>query len=133
MIATKKLEEIIDKCGIILKFIYLPNSVLAYYTFDSDYYIILINESIRNNERLCRTVLAEEIGHYRTTIGDITPRKYMSYRDKINVDKKELLDLRWVADFIIPTDQLLSFMKATLFDPSRGLSIISILLMIWLI
>lgn len=111
MVETDELEEILKKCRIIKKYAPLPASVLGYYSYDGDYYVILINESIRNNEMLYRTVLAEEIGHYRTTIGDITPRMYMSYRDRIGVDKKELIALKWAADFLIPTDLLLSILK----------------------
>ncbi|WHH58257.1 ImmA/IrrE family metallo-endopeptidase [Petroclostridium sp. X23] len=111
MIETEKLETILTKCRIIIEFAPLPESVLGYYNYDGDYYIILINECIRNNERLYRTVLAEEIGHYRTTIGDITPRKYMCYQDRIEIDKKELLALKWATDFLIPTSKVLDVLR----------------------
>ena len=65
-----------------------------------------------NNERLYRTVLAEEVGHYRTTIGDITPRRYMYYRDRIYIDKQELLALKWATNFLIPTDALLDAIRS---------------------
>ncbi|WP_026476239.1 ImmA/IrrE family metallo-endopeptidase [Alkaliphilus transvaalensis] len=107
MIITEKLEEIIINCKIIKSFVPLPDHILGHYSFDGEFYIILINKEIEHNERLYRTVLAEEIGHYRTTIGDITPRRYMSYRDRIEVDKKELLALRWACDFLIPTKSLM--------------------------
>ncbi|MDF2545767.1 MAG: peptidase [Anaerosolibacter sp.] len=107
MITTEKLETIITKCHIIKSFYPLPESTLGYYYYDGNYYCILINESIKSNERLYRVVLAEEIGHYRTTIGDITPRKYMCYRDRLEVDKKELQALKWATDFLIPTDMLI--------------------------
>ncbi len=70
-----------------------------------------MNESIRGDERLYRCVLAEEIGHYRTTIGDITPRKYMCYSDRLTLDKMELAALRRATDFVIPTEQVISFLK----------------------
>ena len=111
MIATEKLEAFLHKCHIIKEFATLPDEILGYYYCDGDYYIILINESIRNNERLYRCILAEEIGHYRTTIGDITPRKYMCYRDRLRIDKMELQALKWAADFMIPTDMLLSYLQ----------------------
>lgn len=77
MIETSELESLINKYEIIKKFTPLPKSILGYYYCNSDYYFILINKSIKNNERLYRTVLAEEIGHFKTTIGDITPRKFI--------------------------------------------------------
>ncbi|AOT68374.1 ImmA/IrrE family metallo-endopeptidase [Geosporobacter ferrireducens] len=111
MLTTDELESVITKCHIIKSFCPLPESTLGYYYYDGDYYCILINESIRNDERLYRIVLAEEIGHYRTTIGDITPRKYMCYRDRLLVDKKELQALRWATDLLIPTDTLLKIIR----------------------
>lgn len=111
MISTEKLETILDKCQILKLYAPLPQSVLGYYYCHKDYYIILINEKIKNNERLYRAVLAEEIGHYRTTIGDITPRKYMCYSERIELDKKELAALKWATDFLVPTDKLIDTIK----------------------
>lgn len=111
MIKTEKMDIILDKCRIIKEFAPLPSSILGYYFCDGEYYIILINEAIKHDERLYRTVLAEEIGHYRTTIGDITPRKYMCYADRITVDRHELKALKWATDFLIPTETLLNVLK----------------------
>ncbi len=107
MINTENLENIILKCGITRVVTQLPNPIYGYYYSDADDYIILINQSILANSRLYRTVLAEEIGHHMTTIGDITPRKYMCYRDRLTIDKQELKAIRWAADFLIPTRSLL--------------------------
>lgn len=111
MIKTEELEIIIKKCGIVKSFAPLPDHILGHYSFDGQYYIILINNKIKNLESLYRTVLAEEVGHYRTTIGDITPRKYMCLSDRIEVDKKELLALKWACDFLVPTDILVEIIK----------------------
>lgn len=111
MIATDKLEAILKKCRIIKEFATLPETTLGYYYCDRDYYVILINEVIRSDERLYRSVLAEEIGHYRMTIGDITPRKHMCYRDRLNVDKQELLAMKWATGFLVPTGMLLGFLR----------------------
>lgn len=111
MVETDKMLEILERCQIILEYVSLPEYVLGYYTFDNGYYIILINEIIKNEEKLLRSVLAEEIGHYRTTIGDLTPRKYMCYSKRIEIDKKELLALKWATDFLIPTEMLLQKIK----------------------
>ena len=111
MIATDALEALLKDCLIIKEFATLPESVLGYYYCDGDYYVILINDTIRNNERLYRCILAEEIGHYKMTLGDITPRRYMCYKDRLNIDKQELQALKWATDFLIPTGMLLDFLK----------------------
>jgi len=98
LIETTKLESILDKQGIILEFVSLDESILGYCFSNNKFHILLINEKIKNNERLYRTILAEEIGHFKTTIGDITPIREMTYNRKIEIDKKELLALRWATD-----------------------------------
>jgi len=110
MISTEKLDIILKKCHIIKEFAALPDQILGYYYCDGNYYVILINEKIRGDEKLYRCVLAEEIGHYRTTIGDITPRKYCD-RDRLKIDKMELLALKWATEFIVPTEKLLESLK----------------------
>jgi len=111
MIETEKLDIIIRKCRIIKEYESLPESIPGYYYCDGRYYMILLNEMIRDNEQLDRCVLAEEIGHYRTSIGDITPRKYMCYRSRLTVDKQELQAMRWATDFLVPTWALLEVIK----------------------
>ncbi|CAH2213193.1 ImmA/IrrE family metallo-endopeptidase [Tepidibacter aestuarii] len=113
MISTEKLETILTKCEIIKSFVPLHESILSYYYCNEDYYVILINKSIKNDERLYRIVLAEEIGHYKTTIGDITPRKYMCYSKRLELDKMELLALKWATDFLVPTDKLIEVIEST--------------------
>ncbi len=107
MVDTEKLEEITAKCHIIKEFATLPDSIYGHYYCDGNYYVILINEKLKRNERLYRCVLAEELGHYRTTIGDITPRRYMCYSERLDIDKKELAAIRWAVDFLVPTSALL--------------------------
>jgi Zn-dependent peptidase ImmA (M78 family) len=111
LISTEKLENITKKCRIITRFEPLDDCILGYYYSDKNYNIILLNQSIKNNERLYRCVLAEELGHYRITIGDITPRKYMCYKDRLTVDKQELLALRWATDFLIPSQMIIEALK----------------------
>lgn len=111
MIKTEKFDIILQKCRIIKEYLPLPESILGYYYCDGNYYMIMLNESIQCNERLDRCVLAEEIGHYHTSIGDITPRKYMCYRDRLSMDKQELQAMRWATDFLIPTELLLDTIR----------------------
>jgi Zn-dependent peptidase ImmA (M78 family) len=111
VVETDILDTIIRKCKIIKRFAPLDDSILGYYYCDGRYDIILINESIQDNDRVYRCVLAEEIGHYRMTIGDTTPRKFMCYRDRLALDKQELLALRWAVDFLIPSKTILEAME----------------------
>jgi hypothetical protein len=103
MVKTEKLDEIILRENIIKKFAALPERTLGYYNFDGTYKIILINNNIKTNEKLYRAILTEEIGHYITTVGDITPTYHMIYQDKLIIDKKELAAIKWAIDFLIPT------------------------------
>lgn len=111
MVNTSNLDEIIKNCSIIKKDVSLPSSIFGYYCYDGDSYYILINKKILENKKIYRCVLAEEIGHYRTTIGDITPRKYMCYKDKLEIDKKERVALKWATEFLIPTNSLIDYIK----------------------
>ncbi|TCO79089.1 ImmA/IrrE family metallo-endopeptidase [Marinisporobacter balticus] len=111
MIETSELENIIHKYHIIKEFTSLPESALGFYFYDGDYSMILISESLKNNERLYRTILAEEIGHFMTTVGDITPRRYLRYSEQIEIDKKELVALRWAVDFLLPTQMVLEVLR----------------------
>jgi Zn-dependent peptidase ImmA (M78 family) len=107
LIETEKLDIILQKCRIIREYLPLPETMLGYYYSDEHYYFIMLNENIRSDERLDRCVLAEEIGHYHTSIGNITPRKHMCYRDRLTKDRQELQAIKWAIDFLIPTRLLL--------------------------
>lgn len=111
MIETEQLDSIINNSGIIKEFAPLPYSALGCFYSDGDFHLILINKEIRKDERLYRTILAEEIGHYMTTVGDYTPRREMTYSERIDIDKKELLALKWATNFLIPTELLLKAIK----------------------
>lgn len=111
MVTTEELERIIKENQIIKKFSTLPEKVLGYYSFDGIYKIILLNNNLLHNERLYRIVLAEEIGHYKVTAGDITPTTHINYIDKLIIEKKEMIALKWAIEFLIPTDFFLNLIK----------------------
>ncbi|MDD7511019.1 MAG: ImmA/IrrE family metallo-endopeptidase [Peptostreptococcaceae bacterium] len=60
--------------------------------------VIWINEGLTNAEKM--SIVAEEIGHYKTTSGDI-----LNQNNIMNV-KKELLARRWAYEKVIPLDAL---------------------------
>lgn len=111
MIETEQLESIINNSGIVKEFAPLPYSALGYFYSDGDFHLILINKEIQRDERLYRTILAEEMGHYKTAVGDYTPKRKMIYSERIAIDKKELLALRWATNFLLPTELLLKAIK----------------------
>lgn len=122
MITTEIMENLIQEYGIIKSFAPLPSPVLGHYCYDGRYNIILINEKIRHQERLYRTVLSEELGHYKTSVGDLTPLKFMNYQNKILINKKELLALKWATEFLIPTGDLVDLLRRELVASLEELS-----------
>jgi len=113
MVETNTLYKLIEECQIDLLICNLPNQVLGYYHGEPDYDFILISDSISESESLFRTVLAEEIGHYFTTIGDCTPKKHLCYSNRIRIETYEERALKWAAHFLVPTHMLLSSLKET--------------------
>lgn len=53
-----------------------------------------------------RCVLAEELGHHFTTVGNNLPKQFYHYRDRLTVSKAEYRALRWAAEYLIPVDKL---------------------------
>lgn len=53
-----------------------------------------------------RCVLAEELGHHFTTVGDVLPKKYFHYRDRLTVSRAEYRALKWAAEYLVPEDKL---------------------------
>lgn len=62
-----------------------------------------IPKSIVNNRCKYLSVLAEELGHHFTTIGDLTV-KSTTYSEKLETNKKEIKAKSWAADFLIDDD-----------------------------
>lgn len=60
---------------------------------------------------LHRIILSEELGHYFTTIGNNTPKKYIKYSDKLKIDICEEKVIRWALNFLVPTQALLDFLQ----------------------
>ena len=58
---------------------------------------IWIREDMTANEKYC--ILAEEIGHYKTTAGNI-----LFLKNDVANQKKELVARRWAYEYILPRD-----------------------------
>lgn len=110
----KKLQDIyalLSDCNIILEYQVLPDHILGIYHGDSNVDLIIINQYITSKEMKHKIILAEELGHYFTTIGNNTPKKYYKYSDKLKIDKCEEAAMRWSLNFLVPTGELIEYLK----------------------
>lgn len=80
--------------------------------------IIGISKSLFESSPQFRCVLAEELGHHFTTVGDNLPQQCYHYRDRLTVSKAEYRALRWAAEYLIPKKQLQQTLQSnnTLWD-----------------
>lgn len=105
-----KLNQLLDIAkdeNIILEYCDLPDSMGGHMYLLGDFKFILINNNVLKDKIAHKAVLAEELGHYFTTTKNSIPYKYNSYRDRLSIDKEEQRALRWAANFLMPTDELL--------------------------
>ncbi|BEP28781.1 ImmA/IrrE family metallo-endopeptidase [Helicovermis profundi] len=110
----KKLLYLLSTNNITYSIVLLPESVLGYFHNDSDGSFILINQSIENNIPLHRCVLAEEIGHYFTTVGINEPLNSILYASNLSILKQEEKAIKWATDFLINTDSLLKYISSNI-------------------
>jgi len=112
MISTHDLEALCLTENITLKFYNTDTPMLGYYFSDGDFNLILINELIKSDTKKYRSVLAEELGHHFTTIGDQSPRQYMHYRDRLELDRYEKLAMKWATNYLLPTTLVLGGIRS---------------------
>ncbi|SHI76538.1 protein of unknown function [Geosporobacter subterraneus DSM 17957] len=95
-------EEILTEFSeelIIDDFSILPEDMPGYYEENSVGKIILINKKLkRTKSKIC--VLAEELGHYHMTVGDITDQS------KVENRKQELKARRWGYEKLVSIEKL---------------------------
>ena len=103
--------NLISECKIILEYQELSSKVLGIYHKDSGIDLIIINQSIVENESLHKAILAEELGHYFTSIGVNIPMKYIKYSEHLKIDKCEEKAIRWAANYLIPLPELIDLLK----------------------
>lgn len=112
MKSTTEIYSIADKEGIIIDIVkFKSKNILGmYFKEEGIPPIIGINKSIENDERLLRTVLAEEIGHHFTSIGDLTSECF-TYSETLIKCKYEKLARKWASDFLIQDSELIAALK----------------------
>jgi len=97
----------------------------VYYSSKETGPIIGISTKIENDEDQLMLVLAEELGHHFTSVGE-SVGPYYHHADRVNLDKVEEAALRWACDTLVPTEELISCIKNstdTLHDVSKRLHV----------
>ncbi|MBF4693978.1 ImmA/IrrE family metallo-endopeptidase [Fusibacter ferrireducens] len=118
-----KLLDIITTLGIHIEYRPDPPSkIRGFYYKDLGDEIIVMNEDIKDETEF-RHVLAHELGHYFTTITTKSLSPYSSYLDILNTHRNESRAIRWACDYLIPTYDLLGYLKS-----QKGVSIADIAL-----
>ncbi|GEM_PF-252991 len=105
------LFDLIEKENIIVEYVdFSPTIQGIYYKEDGCPPTIGINENIVSDKKLFTCVLAEELGHHFTSIGDSSAECY-SFADTINLNKTEVAALKWATKYLIPMDEIVDAMK----------------------
>ena len=66
-----------------------------------------LDYSLHSDRRLHRCVMAEELGHHFTSVGQHIAKRYYSTQDRLTIDKIEYKALRWAANHLVPEHDLL--------------------------
>lgn len=104
MITTADLFASVENAHIKVHWADLAGRLRGCYYADKNQKIILLANSIANQETVLRCVLAEELGHHFTSIGVCLPVVGLSYIGRlINVDRQEAKAVRWAVNYLLPT------------------------------
>lgn len=126
MTKFEQLLDIAEKENIIIKFVDEIPEVFAEALYISKFGIrmILMANILKSNTIRMTEVLAEELGHHFTSMGNnIEPKNYF---DKVNIDKCEAKALRWACNFLVPKDELIDELRkrpASIDELADGLSV----------
>jgi Zn-dependent peptidase ImmA (M78 family) len=108
MISSDAICTLIKEQHITIILAPLPNKIHGFYYLSPDNRSrIALNRDLAEGSPEYRSILAEELGHHFTSIGESSPLTTMSYHDRIQRDRVETKAVRWASDFLIPTEQLL--------------------------
>jgi len=86
----------------------LPERVKGFYSSFNEETNIVMNRCLDEWGPEYRSILAEELGHHFTSSGKTVPLSKMTYYERTQHDRSESKAVRWAADFLIPTELLLS-------------------------
>lgn len=66
---------------------------------------MIVNERIVSSTKLFTCVLAEELGHHFTTVGD-TCAEYYSYAARLDINTKETMAMKWSTENPLPAYEI---------------------------
>ncbi|WP_018592573.1 ImmA/IrrE family metallo-endopeptidase [Terrisporobacter glycolicus] len=78
-------------------------------------HVIFLDNSLKNNNKIHAEVLAHEIGHFYTTIGN-NLNNSSTYRDELYKNKVENKADRWAYNYLIPEKDLVVAIKKGITD-----------------
>lgn len=90
------------------------SEIEGFYTVYKCRPIIFYLESLEKDIPRLRCVLAEELGHHQTTVGQGITEPHFSYRDRLYVLKEENKALRWAVDYLLPVERVLIAIRSGL-------------------
>jgi hypothetical protein len=115
-----RLLEIADAEHITIEYRKLSHGLNGFYISEENYPpFIAFSYSLRSNYRLHSSVLAEELGHHFTSVGERFAKRHHSTQDRLTIDKVEYKALRWAANHLVPEDDLLDVIKEGLYEIVR--------------
>jgi len=114
----KQMLHLAESHGIVIEYHSFEKPILGIYTALPDLPpIIGLDVSLRSQNSVLRCVLAEELGHYFTSVGVCITREFYQYSKRIAISRAEYRALRWAANHLIPEDDLLDILKQGLYKP----------------
>lgn len=101
------LHQLIENENIILDITdKLPGNVDGlYFRSDNSFPVISVNANIAHDNIKYSIVLAEELGHHFTSVGDSSVM-FNSYAKRLQLTKAEVKALKWATEYILPIDKL---------------------------
>lgn len=108
MTRLEKLFDLTEKLGIKVYFNDLKQLGFLglYIESEKSSHTILIDNSIKNNNRELVRILSEELGHYYTSAGNFIS-DVTTYRKKLDINKCEFKSEKWLCEYLIPEDELI--------------------------
>ena len=107
MVPNDALYDLTQEENIKLIVLPMPQKVQGFYSFSDSNPRIALNSNLSENSSEYRCVLAEELGHHYTSIGELPAIAGMPYYNRIQHGRSESRAVRWATNFLIPTEQLL--------------------------